>query len=73
MKVLSIDIGGTHVKVLAPRQREPRKAASGSSRGRYPLVHLEEVHGDSAARSAIRAASDSTSSFMLPPGKHLPE
>jgi polyphosphate glucokinase len=29
VKVLSIDIGGTHVKVLASGQREPRKATSG--------------------------------------------
>jgi len=29
VKILSIDIGGTHVKVLATGQREPRKATSG--------------------------------------------
>jgi len=29
VKILSIDIGGTHVKVLATGQREPRKAISG--------------------------------------------
>jgi len=29
VKILSIDVGGTHVKVLATGQREPRKAASG--------------------------------------------
>ena len=30
LKVLTIDIGGTHVKILATGQREPRKFASGS-------------------------------------------
>jgi polyphosphate glucokinase len=29
MKVLSIDIGGTHVKILLSGEKEPRKAASG--------------------------------------------
>lgn len=31
MKILAIDVGGTHVKVLASAQREPRKFKSGPS------------------------------------------
>src|SRR5215831_2087476 len=31
MKVLAIDIGGTHVKILATGQREPREFVSGST------------------------------------------
>jgi len=31
MKVLVIDVGGTHVKVLVSGEREPRKFASGSA------------------------------------------
>jgi polyphosphate glucokinase len=31
MKVLVVDVGGTHVKILATGQAEPRKFASGSS------------------------------------------
>ena len=31
MKVLSIDIGGTHVKILLSGEKEPRKMVSGST------------------------------------------
>jgi polyphosphate glucokinase len=38
VKILVIDVGGTHVKVLVTGQKEPRKAVSGPSMGARAMV-----------------------------------
>ena len=43
MKILAIDLGGTHVKVLASDQTEPRRFDSGPSL--TPSQMVEKVKG----------------------------
>ena len=47
MKVLVVDVGGTHVKILASGQKEPRRFASGPTLTAKQMVReVQELAGD---------------------------
>ena len=44
MKILVIDVGGTHIKVLLSGEQEPRKFASGPAMNGTPPAYRYEVY-----------------------------
>jgi len=47
MKVLAVDVGGTHVKILASRHKEPRRFASGPTLTAKQMVsEVQKLAGD---------------------------
>jgi polyphosphate glucokinase len=47
MNVLSVDVGGTHVKILASRQRERREFASGPTvTAKHMVSEIQKLAGD---------------------------